>query len=137
MPTDLWDPRAAPAGSPIGYPALTSVYPQLPSPPSVPAYTDPVSRPVPTLASLSPNTIDDAVAFWPVVVTVTGTLFTPATRLSFGGVIDNRIQSIQYVSPTSIKATINVVGLAPGTYPVLAINQDGGTSTPAVNYTVT
>ena len=133
MPTDVWDPRAAPAGSPIGYPALTSGYPQS----GVAAYTDPVSRPIPTLASLSPNTIDDAVAFWPVVVTVTGTLFTPATHLSFGGVIDNRIQSIQYVSPTSIKATINVVGLAPGTYPVLAINQDGGTSTPAVNYTVT
>jgi hypothetical protein len=133
MALDTWDPRAAAAGSPIGYPALTSPYPQS----GVAAYTDPVTRPVPTLASITPNTIDDAVAVITLIAAV-GTLFTNATHFSFGGVIDSpRILSVQYISPTSVKLTINPIGLAPGTYNVFAINQDGGTSTPAVVYTVT
>lgn len=133
MALDTWDPRAAAAGTPIGYPALTTPYPQ----PPATAYTDPVTRPVPTLASIAPNTIDDAAAVV-TELTLTGTLFTNASRVSFGGVIDSpRVLSVRYISPTQLKVTINPVGLVPAAYAVLVINQDGGTSTPAVNYTVT
>jgi hypothetical protein len=112
---------------------LTSGYPQA----GVPAYTDPVSRPVPTLTTLAPNTAVAATA-GSTVVTVTGTNYTNATHLSFGGVIDHyRVTAINYISPTQLKATFNLVGIVPSSVAVIAVNQDGQVSTPSVPFTLT
>jgi hypothetical protein len=137
MALDTWDPRAAAPGSPIGFPALTTPYPQPPSPPNPVAYTDPVTRPVPTLASIAPNTMAAASAT-PVTLTLTGTLFTVATHVSFAGIEDHaRIRRVVYISPTQLKVDLDPVGLAAAAYPVLVISADEQVSTPAVNFTIT
>jgi hypothetical protein len=133
MALDTWDPRAAAAGSPIGFPALTSPYPQS----GVAAYTDPVTRPVPTLASIAPTTMVAAAAV-PVTLTLTGTLFTNGSHVSFAGVEDHpRIKKVTYIGPTQLKVDLDPVGLVAAAYAVVVINIDEQVSTPAVNFTLT
>jgi hypothetical protein len=128
MALDTWDPRAAAAGMPIGLPAITTPYPQPPSPPNPAAYTDPVTRPAPTITSLTPNTLAAAGAGL-TPIAVVGTNFTNATRFSFTGVLGHsRIVNVTYISPTSMKITLDLTGLAAAAYAVAAVNQDGQTS---------
>jgi IPT/TIG domain-containing protein len=137
MALDTWDPRAAAAGMPIGLPALTSPYPQPPSPPNPAAYTDPVTRPAPTLTTVAPATMA-ATAAAPIVLTLTGTNFTNGTRVSFGGVVDHArlAEDPVYISPTSMKVGLDPTGLPAAGYAVLVKNVDGQTSG-AQTFTIT
>jgi hypothetical protein len=47
------------------------------------------------------------------------------------------VTAINYISPTQLKATFNLVGIAPSSVAVIAVNQDGQVSTPAVTFTLT
>jgi hypothetical protein len=125
MALDTWDPRAAPAGSPIGQPALTSPYPQS----GVAAYTDPVTRPAPTLTSVTPNTMAASAAA-PTTLALVGTNFNNGTRVSFGGVIDHQrlAEDPTYISPTSMKVGLDPVGLTAAGYSTLVKNPDGQAS---------
>jgi hypothetical protein len=128
MALDTWDPRAAAAGFPIGYPAITTAYPQPPSPPNPAAYTDPVTRPAPTLTTVAPNT-GVAATVVPLNVTLTGTLFTNASKVSFGGVLDSpRLLGVTFVSATTLVVSLNPVGLAAGAYQFAVQNKDGQNS---------
>jgi hypothetical protein len=72
-----------------------------------------------------------------VTVTVTGTNFTNATRLSLAGALDAaRIRRLIYLSPTTLQADFDILRLAAGAYTVNAVNQDGQTSGPGVAFTV-
>src|SRR4030095_10072892 len=125
MALDTWDPRAAPAGSPIGLPAITSPYPQS----GVAAYTDPVTRPAPTLTTVAPATMAASAAA-PTTLTLTGTNFNNGTRVSFGGVIDHSrlAEDPVYISPTSMKVGLDPVGLTAAGYAMLVKNPDGQAS---------
>jgi hypothetical protein len=113
-------------------PAITSPYPQS----GVAAYTDPVTRPAPTLTTVAPATMAASAAA-PTTLTLTGTNFTNATKVSFGGVVDHaRTQQPVYVSATSLKVGLNPVGLGAAAYSTLAQNQDGQVSG-AQTFTVT
>jgi hypothetical protein len=96
-----------------------------------------VTRPAPTLTTLAPNTAVAATAGI-VPVTITGTNFTNATKLSFGGVVNHyRVDDLTYISPTTLKANIDFTGLPASAVSFIAVNQDGQASTPAVTFTLT
>ena len=127
---DMWDPRLYPPTSPpttgpVAYPAVTSPYPQ---PPGTPEYAP---RPAPTLTTLTPSSVA-VVAGTPSfqVVTLTGTNFTNASRISLAGVLDQfRVdETITYRDPTSLQITLDVRGIAAGAYQVGVVNQDSQAS---------
>lgn len=68
----------------------------------------------PVVTTLTPNTA--AAAALPTIVTITGTGFTPDSRVHTGGQ-GNAAQSGQYVSPTQMKVTIQA-GTVAGTVSV-------------------
>jgi hypothetical protein len=74
----------------------------------------------------------------PVTLTLTGTLYTVASHISFGGVEDNaRVKKVTFISPTSLKVDLDPVGLTAAAYQVVVINGDEGVSTPGVPFTIT
>jgi hypothetical protein len=126
---DMWDPRLYPPTSPpttgpVAYPAVTSPYPQSGQPSSAP-------RPAPTLTTLTPSSVA-VVAGTPSfqVVTLTGTNFSNASRISLAGVLDQfRVDdTITYRDPTSLQITLDVRGLVAGAYQLGVVNQDSQAS---------
>jgi hypothetical protein len=126
---DMWDPRlypptSPPSTGPVAYPSVTSPYPQSGQPSSAP-------RPAPTLTTLTPSSVA-VVAGTPSfqVVTLTGTNFSNASRISLAGVLDQfRVdETIIYRDPTSLQITLDVRGIAAGAYQLGVVNQDSQAS---------